>query len=103
MENLQEKIERVRGLLEELIELLNRENEQNWIRGVNAAYRKVVEIDAPLDEKDFDNARSVFLSMTAGGRGFSEYYISSEDQNEQIRRNIPLDNLRKKLWEEFTN
>lgn len=102
MENLQEKIERVRGLLEELIELLNRENEQNWIRGVNAAYRKVIEVDAPLDENDFDNARSVFLSMTAGGRGFSEYYISSEDQNEQIRRNIPLDNLRKKLWEEFS-
>jgi hypothetical protein len=48
-----------------------------------------------------DSARSIYKTMTAGGRGFSEYYIQRSSEKARLEANEILDNLRSGLSAAF--
>ncbi|MFY4008269.1 hypothetical protein EUC41_30005 [Achromobacter denitrificans] len=86
------------ALLEQLERLLNAQNERNWLRGVRAAIAELRQPDSSANAAGFENARSIYLSMTSGGRGFSEYFIWDSDEDTRLSANSKLDQIRKSLW-----
>ena len=93
------QIESAYNMLIEIRSLLEKENENNWRRGIDAAISEMTNQDGTLNKIGFENARSIYKTMTAGGRGFSEYYIWKNNENDRIAENKRLDNLRAKAWE----
>ena len=89
-------------LLKNLLDLLSEQGEQNWRRGVSAAFLELKDPQGSLNPAGFDNAASIYRSMTSGGRGFSEYFVWSPDDDERIRANQRLDELRDELWKVFS-
>jgi len=103
MKTNDKQVEEVRTYLNELLALLEGEKEGNWSRGIRAACHELVSSEACIAEAGFENARSIFNTMMAGGRGFAEYYVWVEDEGERMRRNKALDELRRKIWEIFNS
>ena len=60
-------------LLHELLALLEREGETNWRRGICAAVAHLSDDEGAVSSQGFEEARSIYRSMTQGGRGFAEY------------------------------
>lgn len=95
------KPELARNILVELLAILDSQGETNWRRGIKSA---IAEITSNIDTDSaigFDNARSIYNTMTAGGRGFSEYFIWLDNEDERIKKNNTLDNLRSRIWTIF--
>ena len=88
-------------LLSELRALLVSQGEANWLRGIDAALSELTSADGKLNADGFVNARSIYRTMTAGGRGFSEYFVWSEDEAKRLRENQRLDEVRSRLWKAF--
>ncbi|MDR0782054.1 MAG: hypothetical protein LBF16_15445 [Pseudomonadales bacterium] len=88
-------------LLEQLESVLNAQNERNWLRGIRTAIAELKRPDGSVDTTGFENARSIYLTMTAGGRGFSEYFIWDNDENTRLSANSKLDQIRECLWSLF--
>lgn len=97
-----ENILRARDLLKSLLDLLEEQDEKNWRRGVKAAFLKLTNSQGDLDPAGFSDAASIYLSMTSGGGGFAEYSVWSYDEDERIKANEKLDELRGSLWEVFS-
>lgn len=93
--------QRAHDLLKSLLGLLSEQGEQNWCRGISAAFLELTDPQGNLNPAGFDNAASIYRSMTSGGRGFAEYFVWSSDDDERIRANQRLDELRDALWEVF--
>lgn len=91
-------IEEALRLLTELRSLLEKEGDVNWRRGIEAAIHQLSNEDGTLNAAGLENARSIFKTMTAGGRGFAEYYIWKNDEDARIAANKRLDDLRAKTW-----
>jgi hypothetical protein len=89
------------SLLKKLLELLEGEQDRNWIRGVKSALQELTDSNGCVTEDRFESARSIYRAMTVGGRGFSEYFVWREDEDARISKNRELDYLREKLWEVF--
>ncbi|WP_025318728.1 hypothetical protein [Granulibacter bethesdensis] len=85
-------------LLEELESILNAKNERNWLRGIQAAIAELQKKEGRADSEGFENARSIYLTMIAGGRGFSEYFIWDNDEDGRFAANAKLDQIRERLW-----
>jgi hypothetical protein len=101
MKTNHKQVEKARILLNALLVLLEGEKEENWSRGIRAACQELDASEGSVAEDEFENARSIYNTMSAGGRGFSEYYIWVEDDDERIRRNKALEDLRREIWETF--
>lgn len=101
MTDVDKRANKVRQLLVELHTLLDSEGESNWRRGIDAAIGELTNENGGLDEKGFDRARSIYNTMTAGGRGFAEYYVWKDDEDQRIAANKKLDELRSKIWSAF--
>lgn len=67
------------------------QGDRNWIRGIENAL-------AEWDAGNHDQARSIYRSMVAGGRGFAEYNIWTDDYDQRIAANYELDAIREELW-----
>lgn len=78
-------------LLIELHDLLVEKGERNWIRGIDG-------VIALAKSGDFDGAKSSYWAMTRDGRGFSEYHIWIEDDEQRISANARLTEVRELLW-----
>ena len=89
--------------LERLERLLNAQNEQNWVRGIRAALAELRKQDGSVNTAGFANARSIYRTMTTGGRGFSEYFIWNTDEEARLSANSELDHLRERLWSLFSS
>ena len=89
--------------LTNLLTLLESQQEKNWSRGIKAAIGELVNIDGKIITSGFDNARSIYNTMTSGGRGFSEYFVWMDDEDMRIKINQDLDAFRIKIWEIFNN
>jgi len=89
------------SLLLELRALLDQEGETNWRRGIGAAVALLSDEQGNVSPRGFEEARSIYRSMNAGGRGFAEYYIEGSSDAERIQANARLDELRSKLWTLF--
>ena len=81
-------------LLERAIAILQQNGEKNWQPGLKETWLF-------LEANDFNRARNTYRSMTACGRGFSEYYIWDEDPSEMEKKNQELDDIQQKLWDFF--
>lgn len=90
-----------RRLLSELLILLQQQQEGNWSRGIKAAISELTDSNGQPTSSNFENARSIYRTMTAGGRGFSEYFIWVADEDQRLHINQTMDMLRTKLWEIF--
>lgn len=101
MTDVDSRASEVRQLLIELHALLDSAGESNWRRGVDAAIGELTDENGGLNTRGFDNARSIFNTMTAGGRGFAEYYVWKDDEDQRIAANKRLDELRTKIWAVF--
>ena len=93
--------EQARNTLLALRALLQKEGETKYRRVIEAAIGELSNEDGTVNISGFDNARSVFKTMTAGRRGFAEYYIHRENEDERITANKELDDLRSKVWTAF--
>jgi hypothetical protein len=93
--------QRAHDLLQDLLDLLSEQGEKNWRRGVAAALLELTDAGGQLNPAGFDSAASIYRSMTTGGRGFAEYFVWMPDDDERIRANQRLDELRDALWEVF--
>ena len=92
-----EQIDRARELFRELLDILTAEGESNWRKGVQGALSA---LDGPVelaDSSGFEAARSIYRTMTQGGRGLSEFYARSFSENAR------LDEIRRQLWDIFND
>jgi hypothetical protein len=90
-------------LLEILLQILTSQRENNWRKGIVAAAAELKNSDGTFNANGFDDARSIYTSITTGGRGFAEYYIWSDDEDERIESNKSLDSIRLQLWNIFSS
>ena len=97
----QEKAKKAYLLLEELLTILEEGGEENWFRGIKAASQELVDSSGFVAEAKFDDARSIYNTMTAGGRGFSEFFFWNDDEDKRISIIRKLDNLRRQIWKTF--
>ncbi|WP_394663885.1 hypothetical protein [uncultured Sphingomonas sp.] len=81
----------IRCLFERARNILVAQGDGNWIRGIENAL-------AEWDAGNHDQARSIYRSMVAGGRGFAEYNIWIDDYDQRIAANYELDAIREELW-----
>lgn len=85
-------------LLELIQSFLIRHEESNWIRGISAALSELKENNRATKAEKFNSAKSIYLTMIAGGGGFSEYYVADVDGVGNKKENTELSNLRKEIW-----
>lgn len=96
--NSPKTVEDARRLLDELRRILEKEGENNWIRGIVAARRC---LDDPDIKRAVDGARSIYITMMGGNSSFSDYYIRRDNSAAQANANQQLDELRDELWRLF--
>ena len=77
-------------LLERAIAILQQNGEKNWQPGLKETWLF-------LEDNNFNDAKYTYGFITAGGRGFSEYYIWDEDYSERVKKNKELGEIRQKL------
>lgn len=87
--------ERIKVLLSSVHELLLRQDEHNWLRGIAAA---IETLDA---EGGVKQARLIYESMSKGVGSFADYNIWINDFDARAQANKSLDNLREQLWDAF--
>jgi len=85
---------KARLLFQEAHDILKSQGDKNWIIGIKNALNE-------LDAGNTDGAGSIYRSMVAGGRGFSEYSIWIDDYKERLGANQRLDEIRDELWRIF--
>jgi len=78
--------------------ILQNEGEANWRQGIDAAISELLDPDGNLNLSGYENARSIYRSMVTGGRGFAEYYIWKNKEEDRIAANEELDMLRADVW-----
>lgn len=81
-------------ILREACGILNSQGDRNWIRGIENVLRE-------LESGNIDDAASIYRSMVAGGRGFSEYNVWIDHCDDRIKVNQRLDCIRDELWDIF--
>lgn len=96
-----DKGEEALRLLLELDSILEGRREVNWSRGIKAAIDELTCDDRTLNEAGFERARSIYKTMNEGGRGFAEYFVWLDEEDDRIAVNKNLDALRAKLWNVF--
>jgi hypothetical protein len=97
------KSEEAYNVLAEILKILDVQNESNWRDGIKAAMGELVDAGDGINQDGFERARSIYNAMTRGGRGFSEYYILSNNEDERIDANNILDKARENIWSIFNN
>lgn len=85
-----------------LKEILIRENESNWIRGIDAI---IENIEWSVNEKCdaqyyyFVSSCDTWKTMDKGNGSFSDYYIWRDDLDERVRLNMILEEIKDKIWD----
>lgn len=90
-------------LLKDLLSILESQHENNWSRGIKSAIAELLDSNGNVTDSGFDNSRSIYKTMTAGGRGLSEYFVWMDDEDKRLQMNQHLDILRSKIWAVFND
>lgn len=90
-------------LLKNVLIILESQHENNWSRGIKAAIGELEDTGGGVVRAGFDRARSIYNTMTAGARGFSDYFVWVEEEEARLKVNEELDTLRSKLWQTFNS
>ncbi|GAN15645.1 hypothetical protein I6G65_20145 (plasmid) [Sphingomonas paucimobilis] len=85
---------KARALFQEAHDILQSQGDKNWIIGIENALKE-------LDAGNTDGAGSIYRSMVAGGRGFSEYNIWIDEYQNRLEVNERLDQIKDELWRIF--
>ena len=85
---------KARALFQEAHDILQSQGDKNWIIGIENALKE-------LDAGNTDGAGSIYRSMVAGGRGFSEYNIWIDEYQNRLEVNERLDQIKDELWRLF--
>ena len=88
-------------VLSEMLAILDVQQESNWRRGIKAALAELTNEDGTVKPTGFENAGSIYRTMTSGGRGFAEYFIADDNERQRIAANRRLDELRDAAWSLF--
>lgn len=91
----------LRDLFGQLNELLKREGENNWIRGVSAVL-DIVGVSYGTETELHDaliRAKSIYNTMNAGYGSFSDYGIWRENYEERVEANKILDKIKSDIWQ----
>jgi len=86
-------------LFSELSEILENDNEENWIRRIQECLSILQSKEEINDRKKLSEVKSIYYSINAGYSGFSEYFIWREDFDERIKANERLDEIRDEIWD----
>ena len=97
------KAEEAFRLLTTLRTVLESQQEKNWHLVIKAAIAELTDTNGQVISSGFDNARSIYNTMTSGGRGFSEYFVWVADEEKRIQINQELDKLRTEIWKIFND
>jgi hypothetical protein len=79
--------------------ILNRESENNWIRGIDLIIENIE--SQKNDESLLDYVDNTFRTMLSGNGSFSDFYIWREDREERIRDNNDLEELKISIFNEI--
>ena len=83
---------------EELIEILEAEEETNWVRGLRAAVSELRETPEPT-RNSWDRAISILNTMYGAKGGISDVFIWRDNPQERREANVDLSRIRKEIWE----
>lgn len=78
----------------DLIEIMNRDGERNWIRGI-----KDIHEDLQMNNKPLSEIAYSYRLMNSGNGSFSEYFVWKEEIDERIKANDYLNKLTKQIWD----
>lgn len=88
-------------LFNELKKIMIRENENNWIRGINL----IIEALTPPDyggKGSSDEAvryvETTYRNMISGNGSFSDFFIWHDDFDDREKANKELDRVRADIW-----
>ena len=100
MNPLDETISEALEALRRVNEIMEREGESNWIRGIRAAIAAGESAGRQNASKEASLAEmaSIFRSMCRGPGGFSDYHIWREDFVERQEANKEFCALADRLW-----
>lgn len=100
------KVERLLFLFYELKEIMINENEDNWIKGINAIILSLTppEYGGQYDiEKGLLYTIDTYTSIEAGNGSFSDFYIWRENFDERRLANEQLSNIKNEIWKIITD
>ena len=91
---------RIREQLELLREILIREDEKNWLRGLDLCIARLPESPANDDAclLKLRDVAAIYRSMTAGAGSFADFHVWRSDFEERVRLNRQLGQVRNQLW-----
>jgi hypothetical protein len=85
----------------ELKQVMIRENENNWIRGVNL----IIEALSPPEyggKGSADEAvryvENTYRNMVSGNGSFSDFFIWRDDFDDRVKANKELDRIKADIW-----
>ncbi len=95
-----ETINELIDIFEKIENILSRENEKNWIRGIRFIQIELnqVKSDNSNIELVFSEIEREFRRMGSGKAGFADYFISRDDFEEEKKVNEKLFFLVDKAW-----
>lgn len=96
--NTNDVIDKLVLLYTELIEIMEKDQENNWIRGINACLSILKAKDNRSAKIKLSEVKSIYHTMHAGYGSFSEYFIWREDFDERVKANKRLDEIRDEIW-----
>ena len=97
-------IQKARELLQlfiELKKLMERENENNWVQGVNLIINALTPRDyggCGTADKAINYVETTYRDMVSGNGSFSDYFIWRDDFDERKNANKILDKLKNNIW-----
>ena len=88
-------------LFNRLKKIMNEENENNWIRGINLIIESLTPPDYGGKGSADEAVRYVsdtYRNMVSGNGSFSDFFIWRDDFDERVKVNKKLDRLRANIW-----
>jgi hypothetical protein len=97
-QNSDKVIDRLILLFTELTEIMENNQENNWIRGVKGCLNTLKSQDYSNDKIKLNEVKSIYKTMYAGYGSFSDYSLWKDDYDERIKANKRLDKIRNEIW-----
>jgi len=105
MNNIEiKKLNSIKQLLLNLIFILEKESEDNWIRAVYLMLDKVDNgLSGKVDSKEvIDYVSRTYKSISAGSGSFSDFFIWRENIDDRKKENKKLQKIKDDLWDLLT-
>jgi len=93
-------VDRLKVLLSNLLEIMEKEKEDNWIHSVHTCVNLLEEISKNGENSEkLDTIKSLLKSMLTGYANIFDFFVWREDYNERLEANKKLEMIQKQIWE----